>query len=95
LFPEKMPETSDLRAGMRWPPTAPPARDGICGTHNHPLQPIQIVETIPDGLLHGAQQWFARILAHEAQQLPQGQRDHLTAPLLQAGHILAQLGRSG
>ena len=33
LFPEKMPETSDLRAGMHWPPTAPPARDGICGRH--------------------------------------------------------------
>src|SRR6266853_6181146 len=60
---------------------------------DHPFQPVQIVKTITAGLAHGAQERFPRILPHQAQQLPQGQRDHLAAPLFQPSYILGQLGR--
>src|ERR1017187_6137794 len=60
---------------------------------NHPFQSVQIVKTIPAGLAHGAQQRFPWILPHQAQQLPQGKRDYLAAPLFQPHDIVGQLGR--
>src|SRR6516162_5298081 len=58
---------------------------------DHALQPVQVVKPVTGGLLYRAQQRFAWILAHELQQLPQGQRDDLAAPLLQARKIVGEL----
>src|SRR5664280_3300225 len=60
---------------------------------DHPFHAIQIVKTIPSGLAHGAQQRFPWILPHQAQQLPQGKRDHLAAPLFQPHDIVGQFRR--
>src|SRR5471032_3436239 len=60
---------------------------------DHPLQPVQIVKTITAGLAHGAQQRFPWILPHQTQQLSQGKRDYLAAPLFQAHDIVGQFGR--
>jgi hypothetical protein len=76
-----------------WPPVEQKIFAGYA-PEDHALQPIQVIETITGGLSHCSQQRFPRILAHEPQQLPQGKRDHLAAPLLQARHIFSQLGRS-
>src|ERR1035438_935324 len=43
---------------------------------DHPFQPVQIVKTTTAGLAHGPQQRFPWILPHQAQQLPQGKREH-------------------
>jgi hypothetical protein len=41
---------------------------------HHPFQPVQIVESIPPGFAHGAQQRLPWILPHQPQQLPQGSK---------------------
>src|SRR5437763_16519252 len=60
---------------------------------DHPFQPVQIVKTITAGLAHGAQQRFPWILPYQSQQLPQGKRDYLTAPLFQPSDVVGQLRR--
>src|SRR6266699_772079 len=62
---------------------------------DHPLQPVQVVKTVAGSLPHGSYEWFAWILPHELQQLPQGQRDDLAAVLLHSRHIVGQLGQGG
>src|ERR1039458_936196 len=54
---------------------------------------VQIVKTITAGLARGAQQRFPWILPHQSQQLPQGKRDYLAAPLFQPRDIVGQFGR--
>src|SRR5258708_2840133 len=45
------------------------------------LEPVQVVETVLAGFPDGRQKRLARILAQQAQQLPQGNSHHLAAPL--------------
>ena len=43
---------------------------------------------------HGGQERFARILAHQAQELAEGQHDQLAAALLESGDVFGDF-RSG
>ena len=55
------------------------ARDAA---QNHPLQPVEIVKPILGGFAGGGKKWLARILAQQAQQLPQRKARHFAALLL-------------
>src|SRR2546426_10118685 len=60
-------------------------------SQDHASQPVQIVKTITAGFAHRAQQRFPRIPPHQPQQLPQGKRDHLAAPLLRSEEHTSEL----
>jgi hypothetical protein len=60
---------------------------------NHPLQTVEIVESIAGRFMDCGQERFARIFAEQSQQLPQGKNHYLAAFLLQRRHIECRLRR--
>ena len=62
---------------------------------DHALDVIEVVEPITRRFVERGEQRLERILAHQPQQLPQQQRDHLAALALQLLHIRRKLRRGG
>jgi chromatin segregation and condensation protein Rec8/ScpA/Scc1 (kleisin family) len=60
---------------------------------NHPLQPVQIVESILGRFADRGQERLTRIFLQQAQQLPQGKSHYFAALLLQRRHIAGDLRR--
>jgi hypothetical protein len=58
------------------------------------LDPVQVVESVVGRFTHGGQERFAGIVAHQAQELAQGQHDQFAAALLESGEVVADF-RSG
>jgi hypothetical protein len=62
-------------------------------SQNHPLQPVQIVESVLGGFPNRSQEGRTGIFLQQTQQLTEGKGHDFGALLLQRRHVGCDLGR--